>query len=201
MHHMAYTRREFFSALGRSLADRITALGQETGPAQVPRPVPLPFLRPPGAVDEVTFLNRCTRCTDCIDACPYDAIKRLGSEFGSDAGTPAIIAHESPCHLCEDLPCISACETGALQPTARREVAMGTAFIDLPRCYRTAGQPCDYCVTRCPVSDTAIAWDENDLPRIDPAHCTGCGVCVHQCPADAIAITDRMAPPPPDAAT
>ena len=199
---MPYTRREFFSAFGRSLADRVTALRPKARPAKLARPgrpVPLSFLRPPGAVAEAAFLEKCTRCTDCIEACPYQSIRRLGSEFGSVADTPAIIAYESPCHLCADLPCISACTTGALQPVARHEVAMGTAFIDTTRCYLAANQPCDYCLIRCPLSDTAIGLNGKGLPQVNAEHCTGCGVCVHQCPADAIAIAANTKALPPSA--
>ncbi|MCH8966781.1 MAG: 4Fe-4S binding protein [Planctomycetes bacterium] len=75
------------------------------------------WLRPPGALrDEDAFRSACTQCTACQDVCPHDSIRRLGTEFGVDAGTPAIIPDESPCYLCVDFPCIDVCEPGALQP-------------------------------------------------------------------------------------
>ena len=29
------------------------------------------WIRPPYALDELDFLIKCTRCSDCIDACPH----------------------------------------------------------------------------------------------------------------------------------
>src|SRR5712692_5474906 len=42
----------------------------ETGPKESPVKVRTDWLRPPGAVDEELFLDRCTRCGDCLPACP-----------------------------------------------------------------------------------------------------------------------------------
>jgi len=52
----------------------------------------LPVLRPPGAIDEATFLAECTRCEDCIEACPHDAIVRAPARLRDAAGTPIIDA-------------------------------------------------------------------------------------------------------------
>ncbi len=188
---MSYTRRQFFSGVAHALADSVEKMAvraakpfrDDAPPAPPSSP---PFLRPPGARVEPAFLNTCTRCTDCIEACPYDSIRRLGPEFGDIAGTPGIIPDESPCYLCEDMPCISACEPAALMPTPREQVDMGLAVIDLTTCYQAAGQPCDYCVVRCPLKQTAIRMNEDDVPQIDPQGCVGCAVCAYLCPANAI---------------
>ena len=49
------------------------------------------WLRPPGAADELDFLDRCTKCGDCQDACPYDAIRHHPQDQ-----TPVIFAEEVP---------------------------------------------------------------------------------------------------------
>ncbi len=190
---MDVSRREFFTRFGRSFARSIArpligvgerALSDAPAIAEQPRR----WLRPPGALPEAEFKETCTRCTDCQEVCPYTAIRRLGPEFGEDAGTPAIIPDESPCYMCADMPCIAACEPRALLPTAIEAVAMGTAVLEWSSCYLSQGQPCDYCVARCPLPSKAIAWDENRRPLINVDTCTGCGVCSYLCPADAIAI-------------
>src|SRR6266545_3876887 len=54
----------------------------ETGPKESPVKVRTDWLRPPGAVAEELFLDRCTRCGDCLPACPY------GSAHGGGGGQP-----------------------------------------------------------------------------------------------------------------
>lgn len=149
------------------------------------------WLRPPGALAEPEFLDKCTRCTDCLMACPHQAIRRLGPEFGDDFGTPAVIPLETPCYLCDDLPCVTACKTGALRCETRGEVDMGVAVLARDKCYLSQGQPCDYCIERCPLKSEAIVLGGNGLPLIDPQGCTGCGVCAYLCPADALTIVPR----------
>lgn len=146
------------------------------------------WLRPPGALPEEAFLDACVRCTDCIEACPHHAIRRLGPEHGANGGTPAIIPTDNPCYLCEDLPCIPACDARALVPTERGAVRIGSARLQHDACYVAQGQRCDYCVTSCPLKNTAISWAADRMPVIHEEHCTGCGVCAYLCPADALHI-------------
>jgi ferredoxin-type protein NapG len=184
-----YTRRQFFRNFPGLLAKRARNQAEDgiachgNGAHTT-----TPWLRPPGALEEPAFLAMCTRCTDCLDACPYESIRRLGPEYGEVADTPAIVPHEAPCYVCKDLPCITACTTGALQPLERQNVRMATAVIDLGRCYQARGQPCDYCVTRCPFKGEAIGWDHRGWPRIEPQSCAGCSVCAYLCPAEAITV-------------
>jgi Pyruvate/2-oxoacid:ferredoxin oxidoreductase delta subunit len=65
---------------------------------------------------------------------------------------------------------------------------MGLAIIDVASCYAAQGQPCDYCVVRCPLGKEAIRLDVQRIPVVDAAGCTGCGVCAYLCPGQAIHI-------------
>src|SRR5262245_9880393 len=70
------------------------------------------YCRTPGALpDPAAFRKACNHCGDCIMACPYGTIFRLNPRSG-----PVIDPNLSACHLCEDFPCITSCETGALLP-------------------------------------------------------------------------------------
>jgi ferredoxin-type protein NapG len=140
------------------------------------------WLRPPGAAPESMFLERCTYCGDCAKVCPYESIKHHPAD-----GSPIIFADVSPCHLCEDLPCINACETGALLPIEGREFAnMGLAAVSYRDC--TAAQGCHACVSRCPTN--ALAMDFAAL-RIDVVseRCAGCGLCEQVC----VTVNDKKA--------
>ena len=153
------------------------------GPKASPVKVRTDWLRPPGAVDEELFLDRCTKCGDCLPACPYASIKN-----DLATGYPVIFANESPCHLCDDFPCISACETEALLPVGdRAEVRMGMAVVSRADC--TADQGCRFCLTKCPVG--ALSVDFLDAyPVVDKEKCVGCGICEQVCSGvnDHIAI-------------
>lgn len=140
------------------------------------------WLRPPGAVEETLFLERCTRCADCIEACPYDSIVKNATD-----GFPVVFPDQVPCHLCEDFPCIAACETEALQPIINRaHVKMGLAEVAHRDC--TAGQGCHACVARCPTE--ALVMDFGAL-QVDVVaqQCVGCGLCEHVCRT----VNDRIA--------
>src|SRR5256712_2497975 len=116
----------------------------ETGPKESPVKVRTDWLRPPGAVDETLFLDRCTRCGDCLPACPYGSIKKDVA-----TGYPVIFANESPCYLCEDFPCIAACETEALLPVGdRTDVRMGLAVGRRAGWNGRPGGP--VCLAKCP---------------------------------------------------
>ena len=191
---MSYTRRQFFTRFGQSMLGRVAPSASAPQPPVMQpesQAVARKWVRPPGALEADAFRKACTGCTDCLDACPYHAIRRLGPEFGVDACMPAIIPLESPCYLCADMPCIAACTTGALLPATPGEVRMGTAVLEKEVCYLASGQPCDYCTSRCPLKSDAIALGEDGLPVIHDGGCAGCGVCAYLCPADALAVVPR----------
>jgi MauM/NapG family ferredoxin protein len=180
---MDCTRRQFFVGFAKALVP----VPADEGPANQELPA-REWLRPPGALPEDEFLEACVRCTDCIEACPHQSIRRLGPEHGTVAGTPAIIPQDTPCYLCEDLPCITACTPRALVPTDRASIRMGSARLKVDTCLISQGQRCDYCVTCCPLKGSAITWGSDGIPSIHKDHCTGCAVCAYLCPADAIVL-------------
>lgn len=140
------------------------------------------WLRPPGAVQEDQFLERCTQCGDCIDACPHDAIEQLLVQE-----TPGIYPGETPCQLCEDFPCIEACETDALIPLNQvQDVRMGVARVSKNIC--TVGNGCNACVSKCPTG--AISMDFGSyLIAVNEELCVGCGMCQYICGT----VNDRAA--------
>ncbi|MBQ5460088.1 MAG: 4Fe-4S dicluster domain-containing protein, partial [Rhodocyclaceae bacterium] len=71
-------------------------------------------LRPPGALPEADFLAACVRCGLCVRDCPYDTLKLAEVGDGVPLGTPFFNARAIPCEMCEDIPCVPACPTGAL---------------------------------------------------------------------------------------
>ncbi|MDG2223624.1 MAG: 4Fe-4S dicluster domain-containing protein [Rubripirellula sp.] len=144
----------------------------------------IPVHRPPGAVDESQFLLGCTRCGECIAACPHDAIRKAANRLGPVAGTPVIEADLAACLMCEDYPCIAACEPGVL--TDSLPVTMGTARVTEHLCLAHHGTTCTICSERCPVEHAICVNDGK--PAVNEDACTGCGVCRYVCPAPENAI-------------
>jgi ferredoxin-type protein NapG len=181
----SYNRRHFLKDSVRSFARTAHEyVTHRDAPAEKPEPATrTDWLRPPGAVSESLFLERCTRCGDCAKACPYESIK-----FDIRNGTPVIFPDEIPCYLCDDFPCIGACATDALiSPASRDAVKMGEARVSLRSC--TAEQGCHACVSKCPTDALSMDFETLRLVVSDQ-RCVGCGLCEYTCRTvnDVIAI-------------
>ena len=179
-----YGRRDFFkdSVISVAKAAHEFVKHKDAPREQAPPPVRTDWLRPPGAVGESLFLERCTRCSDCAKACPHGAIV-----FDKRDGSPVIFPDVVACQLCEDLPCIAACETEALTAVADcRDVRMGVALVSERSC--TAGQGCHACVSRCPTDALSMNFEDMRLV-VASERCVGCGICEQICKT----VNDRLA--------
>lgn len=156
-----------------------------------------PFLRPPGALDEPEFLSACIRCGQCVEACPWDTLRIADAGTGVAGGTPYLNAREVPCYLCQghdDLLCIAACPTTALQPVAElADIRMGTAVINEDLCLAYNRVICRACWHKCPFPDIAITFDQLLRPVVNDDACIGCGLCENACPTEPSSIPIRPA--------
>ncbi|MGM0512624.1 MAG: ferredoxin-type protein NapG [Pseudomonadota bacterium] len=158
-------------------------------------------LRPPGALAEGAFDSACIRCGQCVQACPYQTLKLATLLSPRAAGTPYFVARDIPCEMCEDIPCVVACPSGALDPnlTDIDQARMGLAvLLDHENCLNWQGLRCDVCYRVCPQIDKAITLDlqHNErtgkhamfLPTVHSQDCTGCGKCEQACVLEQAAI-------------
>ncbi len=163
--------------------------------------LPAQAIRPPGALAEDDFLSACVRCGLCVRDCPYDTLDlaKLGDDVPT--GTPYFTARDIPCEMCDDIPCVVACPTGALDPelTDIDEARMGLAvLIDQENCLNFLGLRCDVCYRVCPLIDEAITLEleRNQrtgkhamlIPVVHSDACTGCGKCEQACVLEEAAI-------------
>lgn len=163
--------------------------------------MPAQALRPPGALNEADFLSACLRCGLCVRDCPYNTLKLAA--FGSpvSSGTPYFTARQVACEMCDDIPCVKACPSGALTPMLHdiHEARMGLAVLaDHETCLNFLGLRCDVCYRVCPAIDHAITLESVHNPRSDrhamllptvhSDHCTGCGKCEKSCVLPEAAI-------------
>lgn len=150
---------------------------------------PQPPLRPPGAVSEAKVLSTCPSCeAPCVVACHQGSILIADDQFGPHRrGTPVIMPTKTPCYLCTDMVCITACPHGVLEPTAREEVCMGRAIVEPTHCAPLAEEGCDLCVSICPLPGV-MNQESGRSPTVAP-WCVGCGLCVWTCPGKPRAVT------------
>ena len=195
-------RRRFLADSARLAAGSAVAGCMLAWLARDARALPDAALRPPGALGEEDFLAACIRCGLCVRDCPYDTLTlaELGAD-GPATGTPYFTAREIPCEMCDDIPCVAACPTGALDKglTDIEDARMGTAvLVDQENCLNFLGLRCDVCYRVCPMIDEAITLTalHNDrsghhaifAPTVHAAFCTGCGICEKKCVLPEAAI-------------
>jgi MauM/NapG family ferredoxin protein len=162
------------------------------------------LIRPPGALAENEFLERCVKCSLCQQACPTGALQPAIAQAGAEGfWTPVLVPRRGWCEFACTR-CGEVCPTGAIaRLTAARKtgydgkppVSIGTAFVDRGRCLPWAmGTPCIVCEEMCPTDPKAIwlevvdePWRDGvprrlQRPRVDAARCVGCGICENKCP-------------------
>lgn len=145
------------------------------------RPRPKAEIRPPWALAEAAFIDRCTRCDDCLPACPQSIL------IGGDGGYPTVDFSLGECTFCGA--CVTACRPQALIRADNQAPWHLKALIsDL--CLARQGVECRVCGDFCDVR--AIRFTPrlggSPLPEIAAEQCTGCGACQAPCPSQAIAI-------------
>jgi ferredoxin-type protein NapF len=138
-------------------------------------------LRPPWALPEDDFLQACSRCGDCVQACPTHIV------IDRDGGYPTIDFGEGECTFCGD--CVTACPTGALKRstgqaawTIKARMAEHCLAFQRVEC-RVCGEQCLVAAIGFPPQPGGVA-----APVVDAARCNGCGACVASCPTRAISL-------------
>ncbi|MBU4193856.1 MAG: 4Fe-4S binding protein [Actinobacteria bacterium] len=178
---LTVTRKEFIASVG---IGAVMVAGYGVGLKGSGGPV----LRMPGAQDESVFLAACTRCAECVRACPTGCIKPMGIEDGfQKLWTPRFHPRTAPCTFDKcDQACARVCPSGAITRQAPEYVAIGTAQVNRSTCLAWKGKICVVCKERCRFN--AIDVDEHRRPHVNTDNCTGCGACQTACPTESASI-------------
>ena len=150
--------------------------------ARVPGPAPF---RPPWSLAEAAFLDRCSRCDDCIKVCPTGLLLR------GAGGYPEADFSAAACTFCGD--CSRACASGAIgRDTAQSPWSFGVVIGK--GCLAAQNVECRVCGEVC--DPAAIRFRPRlggvPLPEVDLVACTGCGACIAPCPV--VAVTRKAQP-------
>lgn len=140
-------------------------------------------VRPPWAVAEAQFTERCSRCDACRTACPERLI------VSASGGFPAVDFSRGGCDLCGA--CARACTSKALvadapgtpRPWRHRVVVLDNCLALHGVVCRTCGDFCDADAIRFQRQLGGCAQ-----PLVSAAACTGCGSCLAPCPVQALAL-------------
>lgn len=140
----------------------------------------------PWAKDWLSFTDGCTRCGDCLAACPERIIVQ------GDGGFPVVDFGRGECTFCGR--CVEACEQDVFVSRAespwRQLASFGAA------CLAIQGVHCRSCEDSC--EPRAIHFKPQlgavARPELDAERCNGCGACVAGCPAAAIKILSQEHP-------
>lgn len=167
-------------------------------------------IRPPWALNESLFIDSCSRCSDCVSACPQGIIS------AGDAGFPEVSFKQGECTFCAD--CIRACKTGALdasvlsQPIAHQASQLQSSQLQssqfqssqqqawnldvsiLSNCLSLNAVVCRACGDNCETQAIRFKLKVGGIsePQILEDDCTGCGACVAVCPVDAVKIKSQL---------
>ncbi|MDY6967835.1 MAG: 4Fe-4S binding protein [Spirochaetota bacterium] len=168
------------------------------------------LIRPPGALPEENFIDRCIRCGECMKVCPTNGLHPLLMEYGLESiFTPVLIPRigwcEKNCNLCSKV-----CPSGALKAISipdKETTIIGTAYIIKDLCIPWSQYlNCLVCEEMCPTNKKSIIFKKekrinNDgrsvqvmLPFVLEDTCIGCGICENKCPISGDAAIKIRAP-------
>lgn len=160
---------------------------------------PSGYIRPPGAVPEPDFLDKCIRCGLCMKACPTNGLQPAGFGSGFFGGqdvvfSPLLVSRRGSCDPACNA-CGMVCPTGAIQrlPLAEKQWAkIGTAVVQPGLCLAWAeGKRCVVCEEVCPygaIESVQTVGTSVAVPFVKASRCFGCGYCEQFCPVRVPAI-------------
>ncbi len=141
-------------------------------------------IRPPWALPEALFVDRCTRCGECVAACESGIVQR------GQGGFPVVDFSRGECTFCGR--CADACHPLALErrPKFSRPWSL---VADLgASCLARRGTVCRTCSEQC--ENGALRFrlvaGGASLPELNLSLCSGCGACVGPCPVNAIVVCE-----------
>jgi polyferredoxin len=158
------------------------------------------LIRPPGAIPEDDFLDKCIRCLACVRICESNGkcLQPAGIENSLiHLWTPVAVMREGYCEYNCNL-CGQICPTDAILPLSlelKKKTPIGFAYFDKNLCIPfVRHEDCIVCEEHCPTPDKAIKFEIKEAilpdgssrkvkyPYVVRSLCIGCGICEEKCP-------------------
>lgn len=144
-------------------------------------------IRLPWTVSEALFIELCTRCGDCISACPERIIEQ------GDGGFPQLNFQQGECTFCQF--CVQSCDQPFFQNEQLGQPSKAwhkVASIE-SGCLTQQGVFCQNCKDAC--ESRAIVFTHRigavPTPVVKQEDCVACGACVAPCPSNSIQIASK----------
>lgn len=151
-------------------------------------PPSAPPQRPPWAVAEVRFLDLCSQCDACVEACEVGLLQR-----GAD-GRPFAAIGEVECSFCTG--CAAVCTTGAIHYDESVRPWDVVVEVSAAACLTRVAVACRTCADACPeraIGPGCVIAGLAVPPSVSLEACNGCGACLPVCPTAAISLVRGVA--------
>lgn len=146
-----------------------------------------PAVRLPWVINEVTFIDGCTQCGDCITSCPENIINK------GDGGFPEVNFLLGECTFCQQ--CVESCQQNLFIESGL--IASSNAWdLDISiksDCLAANGVFCQSCQDSCETEAISFKYINSSVPQphITLNDCTSCGACVAICPQSSIQLKPK----------
>ena len=144
-----------------------------------------PPVQLPWSVAWPQFSTGCTRCGDCLAACPEQIL------VNGEGGFPTVDFQRGECTFCGD--CVAACKEPLFRPASETPWQYKASIA--ANCLANSQVYCQRCQDSC--EPRAIRFIPTlgrvPTPVIELDSCNGCGACVQDCPVGSIKVDGSAA--------
>lgn len=144
-----------------------------------------PPVQLPWSVAWPQFSAGCTRCGDCLAACPEQIL------INGEGGFPSVDFQRGECTFCGD--CVAACKEPLFRPASETPWQYKASIA--ANCLANSQVYCQRCQDSC--EPRAIRFIPTlgrvPTPVIELDSCNGCGACVQDCPVGSIKVDGSAA--------
>ncbi|MGL5032064.1 MAG: ferredoxin-type protein NapF [Aeromonas sp.] len=143
-----------------------------------------PPVQLPWSIEWPAFVADCTRCGDCVTACPEQIVVL------AEGGFPVVDFQRGECTFCRE--CALVCKAPLFRPQTHTpwhyKAHIGS------HCLASGQVFCQRCQDSC--EPHAIGFKpvlgRVPTPIVDVERCNGCGACVPDCPVSCIEVDGRL---------